>query len=63
MCKIKMGPCDYNGGASPGYECGQCGAKGVKLWREYQTAMVAQELYCAACAVQQNEVSSAHAIS
>jgi hypothetical protein len=51
MPAVKMAPCDYAGGAPEGYRCNFCDAHGVKLWREYQTAMVGQELYCAACAV------------
>lgn len=51
MARIKMGPCDYSGGAPRGYQCGTCGATCVKLWREYQAAMTGQELYCAKCAV------------
>jgi len=32
------------------YECGICGASGVKLWREYNTFLEHQSLYCLACA-------------
>lgn len=33
-----IGPLDYSSSSTPsGYHCGQCGALGVKLWREYQT--------------------------
>lgn len=52
MEQIKMGPCDYSRGAPEGYTCGDCGAHGVRLWRDFQTAMVAQALRCAACAEQ-----------
>ena len=33
-----------------GYECGDCGASGVKLWREYQTFLSGQTLRCLDCA-------------
>lgn len=33
-----------------GYTCADCGAKGVKLWRDYQTFLDAQTLRCRACA-------------
>lgn len=33
-----------------GYVC-QCGKSGVKLWREYQTMLDHQTLYCIQCAV------------
>lgn len=32
-----------------GYECGVCGIKGVKLWREYNTFLCYQTLYCVEC--------------
>lgn len=32
-----------------GYTCCDCGAKGVRLWREYQTFLDAQALRCRAC--------------
>ena len=32
------------------YECGECGASGVKLWRQYQTFLDHQELFCQVCA-------------
>jgi hypothetical protein len=32
------------------YRCGECGASGCKLWREYQTFLVHLSLYCARCA-------------
>ena len=49
MARIRMAPCDYNGGAPDGYQCDKCGAKGVKLWRDYNTFLEHQELACAAC--------------
>jgi hypothetical protein len=32
-----------------GYTCSGCGAKGVQLWRDYQTFLDAQTLRCRAC--------------
>jgi hypothetical protein len=32
-----------------GYTCGGCGAKGVKLWRDYQTFLDRQTLRCRRC--------------
>lgn len=32
------------------YECGDCGANGVKLWREYNTFLEHITLRCARCA-------------
>lgn len=32
------------------YECSKCGASGCKLWREYNTFLSHQDLYCAPCA-------------
>lgn len=32
------------------YRCSQCGASDCKLWREYQTFLDNQNLYCVACA-------------
>lgn len=47
----EIGPVDYGKpGAPPGYHCGKCGARGVKLWRDYQTFLDHQSLLCAACA-------------
>ena len=41
---------DYSKTETPvGYVCGTCGAKGVKLWREYSTFNVALE--CGACSL------------
>lgn len=33
-----------------GYTCGDCGAAGVRLWRDYQTVLDAQTLRCRTCA-------------
>ncbi len=51
-----LGPVDYTTTSPPaGYHCGQCGALGVKLWREYNTFLNHQSLLCAKCAcVEQN---------
>lgn len=40
---------DYN--SPEHYRCGECHATGVKLWREYNTFLNHQHLYCRACAV------------
>lgn len=32
-----------------GYTCSKCGAKGVKLWRDYNILLDHQELTCYAC--------------
>lgn len=34
----------------PDYVCADCGASGVRLWREYQTFLEHQVLRCRACA-------------
>jgi len=48
--ELKMGPCDYSGDATPqGYVCQDCGAKGVRLFRLYQTFLNHQELRCTIC--------------
>lgn len=40
----------YASGKAPDeYKCGECGATGCKLWREYQT--FAPRLLCAGCAM------------
>lgn len=49
MTAQHMAPCDYTGGAPDGYRCDKCGAKGVKLWRDYSTFLEHQELTCAPC--------------
>jgi hypothetical protein len=44
-------PFAYATAAAPdGYKCSDCGAAGVKLWREYQTLADCVTLRCAACA-------------
>lgn len=52
---------DYTKHAVPdGYVCADCGAFGVKLWREYQTFLENQVLRCCKCAgkSQNKDVSS-----
>ena len=34
-----------------GYTCAKCGAKGVKLWRDYQTCLDSQTLTCRSCSL------------
>lgn len=41
-------PKDYN--SPEHYRCGECGVTGVRLWREYNTFLDYQHLYCRACA-------------
>jgi hypothetical protein len=41
---------DYSSNVTPtNYVCGECGASGVKLWREYQTFLDHQSLCCVVC--------------
>ena len=48
--KAKAPAVDYATTTTPkDYKCKHCGAKGCKLWREYQTMM--PQLLCADCAV------------
>lgn len=61
-------PLDYNKTETPNdYRCKDCGAHGVRLYREYQTMLDRQTLRCTACAlVDQNQAqpdqASAHSI-
>jgi hypothetical protein len=48
--KMPLGPVDYAGPPPATYCCTECGATGVKLWREYNTFLDHQQLYCFACA-------------
>ena len=56
MSKKKVGdvvvaPFKYADGVTPeNYECHDCGARDVKLWREYQTFLCNQTLRCMECA-------------
>jgi len=46
----------YLGGTTPAnYVCGECGASGVKLWRDYQTFLEHQSLRCLKCACSEQE--------
>ena len=38
------------------YECGVCGIDGVKLWRLYQTFLEHQELTCAKCSCDKENI-------
>jgi len=45
-------PVNYTlSGAPQRYRCDDCGAHGVKLWRDYQTFLNHQRLLCADCGV------------
>jgi hypothetical protein len=54
----EFGLVDYASSSVPAeYHCGKCGARGVKLWRLYQTFLNRQSLLCAECAcIEQNQV-------
>jgi hypothetical protein len=45
------------GNTPKGYVCHQCGARGVKLWREYNTFLDHQTLLCVKCAGAKNKRS------
>lgn len=46
----------YLGGTTPeNYVCGECGASGVKLWREYNTCVSDQSLLCLICACREQK--------
>lgn len=42
---------DANAAPPAEYQCGTCGATDVRLWREYNTFLEHQRLYCAPCAI------------
>lgn len=47
----KLAEVNYANGTIPAdYKCDDCGAAGVKLWREYQTMAYLTKLLCADCA-------------
>lgn len=46
---------DYAAGAPPWYYCSECGAKRVRLWREYQTMASRTVLECRACAMKSQD--------
>ena len=51
MPKRKLSRVSYANGVVPkDYKCDDCGAHGVKLWREYQTFADHTVLQCADCA-------------
>ena len=53
---MMIGATDYATAATPhGYVCGTYGAKGCKLWREYQTVLKHQTLSCCDCAGKSQE--------
>jgi hypothetical protein len=55
---IKVTPFKYaqhRGFAPHGYSCGGCGATHVKLWREYNTCLDFQTLYCMKCVCEVNK--------
>lgn len=57
------GPVDYDGAIAPSwYHCGQCGASGVKLWREYQTFLNHQSLLCAKCTCAEQGVAWSYSV-
>lgn len=54
MTKVApLGPFNYDDNESLGdlYHCGECGAYGVKLWRDYNTFLDHQSLVCCDCAI------------
>ena len=58
---MKFGIVDYASKIPPiKYACKTCGATGCKLWREYQTFLNHQVLYCCDCAgkAQKRDISS-----
>ena len=49
--KVTTAPFSYSDAGTPkGYKCGECGATGVKLWREWNTFLDYQTLRCVKCA-------------
>lgn len=55
---VSMKPFKYADKRVPeGYTCQDCGATGVKLWREYMVVMSFQELRCRKCA-EKNQVEA-----
>ena len=43
-------PFEYSSRTTPkGYACNKCGATGCKLWRDYNTFLVHQNLLCVTC--------------
>lgn len=49
---VSVEPFKYEEGTVPeGYACGECGIRGVRLYREYNTFLEHQRLRCRACVV------------
>ena len=49
-------PVDYSKiETPPNYVCSECGASGIKLWRDYQTFLEHQSLLCAKCAAKEQK--------
>ncbi len=49
--ELVVDPFSYADNSAPGgYECGECGALGVRLYRDYSTFLDHQTLLCRACA-------------
>jgi hypothetical protein len=46
---------DYSKAPPAAYACSVCGAKGIKLWREYQVPV--PSIFCALCAAYRQGVS------
>lgn len=58
MKPVKFAAFTYASGEIPeGYACSTCGATRCKLWREYQTMMTYQRLYCGPCAIKDTQVN------
>jgi len=56
---IKICNFKYSTGVVPdGYECQDCGAFSVRLYREYNTFMEGQHLRCRACAMKNQSKSN-----
>lgn len=52
---ITTEPFKYSDSFTPkGYCCSTCGMEGVKLWREYNTFLDHQKLYCLSCGLKKN---------
>lgn len=50
----------YSTGDVPnGYECSQCGTKGCKLWRQYNTIASEIDLMCGSCALKDQKKDGA----
>lgn len=57
-----LGSVDYASETPPKkYTCGACGARGVKLWREYNTFLDRNSLRCGDCACREATANGKHA--